>query len=164
MVLNVSCRSTSATVKRRQKSPAVVGSGIRWAPKASRKALVDPQGVQIFETGAVGQQVIRDGQHMVGFVIGQMPLEQDEVGVDIVDQTGMASQQEHGADAGGTEDLDAIGQFIVDIAGGHHRFLAFRPGRFSMRLRTLCLRSLRILRLRSRVLLLLRFRVFLGIV
>ena len=28
----------AAWLKRRQKSPAVVGSGMRWAPRASRKA------------------------------------------------------------------------------------------------------------------------------
>ena len=55
-----------------------------------------------------------------------MPLEQNQVGVNVFDQTGVASQQEHGADAPGAEALDTIGQFVVDIAGGHHRFFAFR--------------------------------------
>ena len=54
-----------------------------------------------------------------------MLLEKDKVGVDVLDQPGVASQQEHGADAPGAEALDAIGQFVMDIAGGHHRFFAF---------------------------------------
>ena len=37
-------------------------------------------------------------------------------------------QQEHGADAAGTEALDAIGQFVVDVGGGHHGPIAFGSG------------------------------------
>ena len=54
-----------------------------------------------------------------------MPFEQNEVGVNGFDQPGVASQQEHSTDAPGAEALDTIGQFVVDIAGGHHRFIAF---------------------------------------
>ena len=79
----------------------------------------------MFNPFASSEDVEGDVQDMVGFVIGQMPLEQDEVGVDIFDQPGMASQQEHGADASGAEALDAISQFVVDIAGGHHRYFEF---------------------------------------
>jgi hypothetical protein len=79
----------------------------------------------MFDPFASGEDVEGDVQDMVGFVIGQMPLEQNEVGVDVFDQPSVASQQEHGADAPGAEALDAIGQFVVDIAGGHHRFFAF---------------------------------------
>ncbi len=34
-------------------------------------------------------------------------------------------QQEHGADTAGGEALDALGQFIVDVGGGHHGLVAF---------------------------------------
>ena len=37
-------------------------------------------------------------------------------------------QQEHGADAAGGEALDALGQFVVDVAGGDHGLIAFRSG------------------------------------
>ena len=37
-------------------------------------------------------------------------------------------QQVHGADAAGGEALDAIGEFVVDVVGGHHRLIAFRSG------------------------------------
>ena len=83
---------------------------------------------EVFDSFASGEDVEGDVQDMVGFVIGQMPLEQNKVGVDVFDQSGVASQQEHGADAAGTEALDAIGQFVVDVAGGHHRFIAFGSG------------------------------------
>ena len=37
-------------------------------------------------------------------------------------------QEEHGADAACGEALDAIGQLIVDVGGGHHGLIAFRSG------------------------------------
>ena len=43
-------------------------------------------------------------------------------------KSGALCQQEHGADAAGGEALDAIGQFVVDVAGGHHGLIAFRTG------------------------------------
>ena len=114
----------------------------------------------MFDPFAAGQDVERDVQDMVGFVIRQMPLEDVDIAVDIADQPGPASQQVHGTDATGTEALDTIGQLVMDVGRGHHRLVALGPGRFSMRLRILRLRSLRILRLRSRDFLRSRSRVF----
>ena len=37
-------------------------------------------------------------------------------------------QREHGADAAGTEALDPISQFIVDVGCGHHGLVALWPG------------------------------------
>src|SRR5271163_1794316 len=65
---------------------------------------------------------------MVGFVIGEMPLEDMKVVVDVADQADPARQQMHGADAARGEALDAIGEFVVDVFGGHHRLIAFRAG------------------------------------
>src|ERR1700722_17303725 len=48
---------------------------------------------------------------MIGFVIGEMPLEVMEVVVDVADQADPARQQVHGADAARGEALDAIGEF-----------------------------------------------------
>src|SRR5262249_23651153 len=62
------------------------------------------------------------------FVVGEMPLEQMEVAVDIVDQASPAGQQEHGADATRGESLDAIGQFVMDVAGGDHGLIALWAG------------------------------------
>jgi hypothetical protein len=44
--------------------------------------------------------------------------------VDVVDQASPARQQEHGTDATCSEALDAIGDLIVDVAGGHHGSIA----------------------------------------
>jgi hypothetical protein len=53
-----------------------------------------------------------------------MPLEEVEIAVDVVDQAGPARQQEHGTDATRSEALDAIGNLVLDVAGGHHGSIA----------------------------------------
>ena len=81
--------------------------------------VVAPQ-LDVLEPAAAGEDVEGDVQDMVGFVIGEMALEEMEVGVDGGDQAGAARQQEHGADAAGGEALDALAQFVVDVGGGDH--------------------------------------------
>ena len=79
----------------------------------------------VFDSLSAGQDVEGDVQDMVGFVIGQMSLQDVEVVVDVADQADPPRQQVHGADSAGGEALDAIGEFVVDVAGGHHRLIAF---------------------------------------
>ena len=67
-------------------------------------------------------------EDVVRFVVGLVSLEDMGLGVDVADESGALCQQEHGADAAGGEALDAIGQFVVDVAGGHHGQIAFRTG------------------------------------
>ena len=117
----------------------------------------------MFEVLTAGKDVVSDVQDIVGFVIGQMPFEKVEIPIDIADQAGPSSQQENGTDTAGTETLDAIGLFVVDIGGGHHGLFASGPGRFSMRRRIRRWRPLKILRLRSRGFISF-FSDFLGIV
>ena len=40
----------------------------------------------------------------------------------------LRASRQHGTDAAGGEALDAIGEFVVDVAGGHHRLFAFWSG------------------------------------
>jgi hypothetical protein len=54
-----------------------------------------------------------------------MDLEQVKTGVDVADQAGPTRREEHGADATCAEPLDAIAQFVVDIAPGRHGHLGF---------------------------------------
>ena len=74
---------------------------------------------------AAGADVQRDGQDVVGFVIGEMLLEELEVVVDVADQSGPLCQQEHGADAARGEALNAAREFIMDVVGSHHGLIAF---------------------------------------
>ena len=118
---------------------------------------------EVFDPFAAGQDVEGDVQDVVGFVIGEMPLEEMEVVVDVADQAGPASQQEHGADAAGGEALDAVGEFVVDVGGGHHRLIAFGSGPILDAVED-SLADVRgaILRLRSRVFLRVAFSGLLG--
>ena len=69
---------------------------------------------------AAGADVECDVQDVVGFVIGEVLLEEMEVVVDVADQAGPLGQREQGADAAGGEALDAVGQLIMDVGCGHH--------------------------------------------
>ena len=53
----------------------------------------------MLEVPAAGEEIEGDVQDMVGFVVGQMALEQVEIAVDILDEFAPLSQQEEGADA-----------------------------------------------------------------
>jgi hypothetical protein len=61
--------------------------------------------LEMFDAAAAGEEIEGDVEDMVGFVIGQMALEQVEVAVDILDEFDPLSQQEEGPDAAGTERL-----------------------------------------------------------
>ena len=115
---------TSASENRRQKSPGGGGVGDALGAQGVEIDLVVAPQLEVFDPLAAGEDVEGDVQDVVGFVVGQMPLEEVEVGVDVVDQPDPASQQEHGADAAGAEALDAIGQLVVDVGGGHHGFVS----------------------------------------
>ena len=65
---------------------------------------------------------------MVGFVVGEMALEQLKLGVDIPDESKFLSQEEDGADAAGTEPR-ALGVFVMDIGGRHHGYRPLGSGR-----------------------------------
>ena len=90
--------------------------------------VVAPQ-FEVFDALAAGEDIEGDVQDMVGFVVGQMPLEQVKIAVDILDESDLLSQEEEGPDAAGTEPADAIGMFVVDIGGGHHGYRPLRAGR-----------------------------------
>ncbi len=83
----------------------------------------------MFHATAAGEEICRDVQDMVGFVVGQMALEQVKVAVDILDEFDPLSQQEEGTDAAGTEPADAVGIFVVDVTRGHHGSQPLGAGR-----------------------------------
>jgi hypothetical protein len=81
----------------------------------------------VFNPITVGDDVEGDVEDMIGFVIGEVPLKQMEILVNVVDQPRLAREKEHGADAAATEALDAFGHFILNVSGSHHGLAAFRP-------------------------------------
>ena len=91
--------TTSCSAKRRQKSPGGGGVGDALGAQGVEIDLVVAPQFEVLDPLAAGQEVVGDVQHVVGFVVGQMPLEQVEVVVDVADQPGPAGQQVDGADA-----------------------------------------------------------------
>src|SRR3954462_201247 len=82
--LKVSMRPrTSGSAKRRPKSPSVVGSGMRRGPGAgggvgdasgaerAEVGLVVAAELDMFEASPAGEEVERDVQDVVGFVVGE---------------------------------------------------------------------------------------------
>ena len=83
--------------------------------------------LNVLDPLSAGNDVEGDVQDVVGFMIGEMALEEMEVVVDITDQPDPPCQQQHGTDSPGVETLDAVGELIVDVARGDHRLFAFQP-------------------------------------
>src|SRR5271157_2443185 len=105
------------------------GSGVRDALGAygiEIDLVVAPQ-FDVLDPFATRHDVERDIQDVVGFVVGQMPLEDVDLGVDVADQPGPLSQHEHCTNTPSTEALDTISQFIVDVGCGHHGLVPFWP-------------------------------------
>ena len=103
--------------------------GDALGPQRIEVDLVVAAQFEVFDAAAAGEEIEGDVQDMVGFVVGQMALEQVKVAVDILDEFDPLSQQEEGADAAGTEPADAIGMFVVDVGRGHHGSRPLGAGR-----------------------------------
>ena len=121
-------RSTSASAKRRQKSPGGGGVGDASGPEGVEVDLVVASDLQVLQPTAAGQEVVGDVQDVVALVIRQVPLEQVEVPVDVVDQAELAGQEVDGPDAAGCDGPGPLGDLVVDVGGGHHRLMAFDAG------------------------------------
>jgi hypothetical protein len=105
-------------------APAEVAGGGRvrdafGSQRVEVDLVVAPQ-FEVLDAQAPGEDIEGDVQDVVGFVIGQMPLEQVQLVVDLLDEPDLLSQEEEGPDAAGTEAAGASGRFVVDIGGGHH--------------------------------------------
>src|SRR5262249_34251783 len=60
-------------------------------------------------------------KHVSGLVVRQMNLQQVQPGVDSIDQPKAPGQQVDGPDAAIGQAVDALGDLILNVAGGHHR-------------------------------------------
>ena len=80
---------TSPPWNRRQKSPAVVGSGIAGPPGIEVDLVVTSQ-FEMLELVSSGQDVEGDVQHVIGLMVRQVTLEEMEPAVDVVNQSALA--------------------------------------------------------------------------
>ena len=90
--------------------------------------LVVASQLEVFDLATAGQDVEGNVQDMIGFMVGKVAFEEMKLLIDVLDQSGSASDQQHGADATHPQPLDSLGEFIVDIVGGDHGRSPFRSG------------------------------------
>src|SRR5512135_21303 len=98
--------SPSPSLKRRQKSPAVVRVGDAVGPEGIEVDLVVTPDFEVFQATAAGQEVVGDVQDVVALVIRHMPLEEVAVLVDVPHQADLAGQEVDGPDAAGCDAPD----------------------------------------------------------
>ena len=86
---------------------------------------------------------------MIGFAIGQADLEDGQAGIDGVDQADVAGELMKEGDAAVAEAMDAVGDFVAEVAAGEDGSraclgnLVLSRRRWILRLRACsCLRSL----------------------
>ena len=103
-----------ASSKRRQKSPAVVGSGSDGRPQAVEEHRVGAAGLDVLQARAAAQCVVGDVQHVVGLVVGAVDLEQLDRGVDLAGQADRLDQAGDHPDAAMGDPPVALGPLVAD--------------------------------------------------
>src|SRR5512135_288735 len=102
--------------------------GDALGPQGIEEHLVVASGFNVLQAVAAGQEVVGDIQDVITLVIRQMPLQEVEVPVDVLDQSDLAGQEVDGPEATGGNATDLLGDLIVDVRGGHHRLGMFDAG------------------------------------
>ena len=93
---------------RREAAAEVAGGrrvGDSFGPQRIEVDLIVASQFEVFDALAACEEIQCDVEHMVGFVVGQMPLEQMQGAVDLLVEFDLPSQEKEGADAPGTERL-----------------------------------------------------------
>src|SRR5262249_34114652 len=101
------------------------GRRIRNAARADGIEEVDVVATHfdIFEVAAVAQRVVSDVENVIGLVIGEMDLEKLQSLINSVDESNLARQGVHSADAAVDDAPGTIRDLIVDVVGGKHRLV-----------------------------------------
>jgi hypothetical protein len=74
------------------------------------------------------RKVVGDVEDVITLEVGQVPLEQVEVLIEVVDEPERLGHEMDGPDAAGCDGPGAVGDLIVDVGGGHHRLVSFDTG------------------------------------
>ena len=74
----------------------------------------------VLEAIAVAKSVVGEIEDMIGFVVGHVNLEEMEFAIDGVDKADALGEEMKGADAAMADAMNAVGDFVVDIAGGEN--------------------------------------------
>jgi hypothetical protein len=85
---------------------------------------------EVLQAGAVTQGVVGEGEDVVGLVVGEVELEQVQVPIEGVDEADLAGEGVEGADTAAADAPGAVGDLVVDVAGGEHGAAAVRDAGF----------------------------------
>jgi hypothetical protein len=77
---------------------------------------------EILQASTVAQGVVGEVEDVVGFVVGQVDLEDMEVSIKPVDEAQLTGEQVKGADAAVADAVAAVTDLEVNVAGGEHGF------------------------------------------
>ena len=73
---------------------------------------------EVFQASAVAQGVVSEIEHVIGFVIGKMDLEQMQSVVDGVDQADASGQQVERTNAAMSDAAITLADLVADVGGG----------------------------------------------
>jgi hypothetical protein len=65
---------------------------------------------------------------VVALEVRQVPLQEVEAPIDVIDQPQLPCQEVHRPDPAGCDRPDLLGDLVVDVGGGHHRLVSFHTG------------------------------------
>jgi hypothetical protein len=105
-------------------TPTEIAGGGRIGNASGAKSvevdfILTPQ-FEILQASAVAQGVVGQVEDVIGFVVGQMDLEQVQLIVDGIDEADPSRQQMDGADAAVRQAACAIGDLVMNVGGSEH--------------------------------------------
>ena len=95
-------------------------------PEGVEIDLVVAADFEVLDAAAAREEVVGDVQDVVALVIGQVPLQQVESSSMSSDEPELPGQEVDGPDAARRDGPGAVGDLVVDVGGGHHRWLMVR--------------------------------------
>jgi hypothetical protein len=95
------------------------------SPEGIEVDLVVAPDLEVLQATAAGQEVVGEVQDVVALVVRQVPLQEVEALVEVVDQADPSGQEVDRPDAAGGDRPSAVGQLVVDVGGGRHRLGSF---------------------------------------
>src|SRR5207302_10971698 len=99
-----------------------------FGPQGVEVHLVVAADFEVLQAAAPGQEVVGDVQDVVALEVRQVPLQEVEAPVDVVDQPQLPGQEVHRPDPARCDGPGPVGDLVADVGGGHHRLAAFDAG------------------------------------
>jgi len=97
--------------------------GIRnaFSTEGIQISLIVPSQFEMLKTRAASKQVVGNVEHMIGFTVGQMHLEDRTNAIDAFSETQLFDHLLNDTQPTGIRSLHSIGQFILNGGRGNHR-------------------------------------------